>query len=255
MSITNTAVAATLDEYAALLELADAGYYSARAYRRAAELIRGLPVPVDELVRSGRVRELRGIGSGIEAKLRELVETGSIAELEELRRETSPELAALGRMLGFGAKRGSQIATALGVRTADELRAAAVEGRLREVPGIGPRTEAKILEALARPAAAAVRPLLLHRSRTLSEQLAERLGGIAAGDARRWRDSSSRLAIVVVSDRPDEVRAQFRALPEIVTLAAPDVGITLDGVPVELVLATPASLGTALVRATGSPEY
>src|SRR3954468_18501486 len=104
--MSNASVAATLDEYAALLELAEASYYSARAYRRAAELIRGLPVPVDELVRTGRVRGLRGIGSGIEAKLRELVESGSIAELEELRRETSPELAALGRMLGFGAQLG-----------------------------------------------------------------------------------------------------------------------------------------------------
>src|SRR4051794_5785108 len=185
MSITNTAVAATLDEYAALLELADAGYYSARAYRRAAELIRGLPVPVDELVRSGRVRELRGIGSGIEAKLRELVETGAIAELEELRRETSPELAALGRMLGFGAKLGSQIAVALGVHTADELRAAAAAGRLREVPGIGPRTEARIRDALDRDPEATVRPLLLHRARALSAQLAEALNGIPAGDPRR----------------------------------------------------------------------
>ena len=69
MSRVNASIAATLDEYAALLELAGAGFYSARAYRRAAELIRALPVPVDELVRAGRVRELRGIGPGIEAKL------------------------------------------------------------------------------------------------------------------------------------------------------------------------------------------
>ncbi len=61
------------------------------------------------------------------------------------------------RLLGFGARRGSQIGGALGIHTADELREAAAEGRLREVPGIGPRTEARIREALARgrPAGAA----------------------------------------------------------------------------------------------------
>src|SRR6478735_10928448 len=112
LSSSNVTIAATLDEYAALLELAGASVYSARAYRRAGQLIRALPVPVDELVRAGRVTELQGIGTGIEARLRELVETGRIAEFEELRQETSPELAALGRMHGFGARLGSQIATA-----------------------------------------------------------------------------------------------------------------------------------------------
>ena len=65
----NAHIAARLDEYAALLELAGAGYYSHRAYRRAAELIRATPAPVADLVRGGRVRELRGIGPGIEARL------------------------------------------------------------------------------------------------------------------------------------------------------------------------------------------
>ena len=82
-----------------LLELADANPYTPRAYRRAAEPIRAAQVPVAELVRSGRVRELRGIGSGIEARLRELVETGDIAELAELERELAPGLVGLGRYL------------------------------------------------------------------------------------------------------------------------------------------------------------
>ena len=78
----NADIADRLEAFASLLELADANPYTTRAYRRAAETIRGAAAPVEELVRSGRVRELRGIGSGIEARLRELVETGTIAELE-----------------------------------------------------------------------------------------------------------------------------------------------------------------------------
>jgi DNA polymerase (family 10) len=75
----NAAIAERLEALAALLDLAGASYYSVRAYRRAAELIRSTPAPVAELVRSGRVRELRGIGDAIEARLRELVETGRLA--------------------------------------------------------------------------------------------------------------------------------------------------------------------------------
>ena len=104
-SPTNSELAAALDEYAVLLELADASTYATRAYRRAADLISTTPASVADLVRGGRVRSLRGIGPGIEARLRELVETGRLAELEELRESVSPELAAFGRMHGFAAKR------------------------------------------------------------------------------------------------------------------------------------------------------
>jgi DNA polymerase/3'-5' exonuclease PolX len=79
--VDNRQIADRLDAFASLLELGDANPYTMRAYRRAAETIRAAALPVAELVRSGRARELRGIGPGIEARLRELVETGEIAEL------------------------------------------------------------------------------------------------------------------------------------------------------------------------------
>jgi len=251
----NATVAARLDEYAALLELAGAGYYTYRAYRRAAELIRSTPAPITELVRAGRVRELRGIGPGIERRLRELVETGGLAELRELERTVSPELAALGRLLGLGARRATEIGQALGVRTAAEFRAAAAAGRLREAPGVGPKTEARILAALERGDQAAARPLLLPRARSLVERIADALGGVPAGDPRRWRDSSSRLAVAVAADDPEPVRRAFASLPEIVALVAPHLGVTVEGTPVELVVAPASSFGTALVRATGSAEW
>jgi DNA polymerase (family 10) len=72
---------------------------------------------------------------------------------------------------------------------------------------------------------------------------------------RRWVDRPQRLAVVVPSESPDDVRERFAALPEIVALLAPDVGVGLDGIPVELVAAAPRRLGTALVRATGSEGY
>src|SRR6185295_5298515 len=107
------------------------------------------------LVRTGRVRELRGIGPGIETRLRELVETGGIAELAELERELSPGLIGLGRYLGISARRSIDISRSLGVRTPEELREAAADGRLRDVPGIGPKIEAQLVDALARDAAPA----------------------------------------------------------------------------------------------------
>jgi DNA polymerase (family 10) len=132
----NRAIAERLDSFAILLELAGASPYATRAYRRAAELIRGTEAPVADLIRAGRVRELRGIGRGIEGRLKELIETGEIAELEELERGVSPDLVGLGRYLGIGARRAVEIAKVLGVRTATELREAAAAGPRRAGPPV-----------------------------------------------------------------------------------------------------------------------
>lgn len=129
----NAWIADRLEALASLLELADANPYTPRAYRRAAETIRGAAGPVAGLVRSGRVRQLRGIGPGIEGRLRELVETGEIAELAELERELSPELVGLGRYLGLGATRSVEIARASGC-----ARPASFARRRRRPGGCGP---------------------------------------------------------------------------------------------------------------------
>ena len=256
----NRRIAERLDAFATLLELGEANPYTARAYRRAAETIRATPLTVAELVRGGRVRELRGIGPGIETRLRELVETGAIAELAELERELAPALVGLGRYLGLSAKRSVEIARALDVRTPDELREAAAAGRLRTVRGIGPKTEARLLEALAREAEPRPqRAVLLNRAWELVGAIAAALGGEAAGDVRRWRDSCERLGVVCAAADPSSVLERFAALPQIVAVVEQAqrraVGVTVDGVPVELVVAAPRSFGTALVRATGSPAY
>jgi DNA polymerase (family 10) len=258
--VENPEIADQLDAFASLLELGDANPYTARAYRRAAETIRGAPSSVAELVRSGRVRELRGIGPGIEARLGELVETGEIAELAELERDLAPDLVGLGRYLGLSAKRSVQIARALGIRTADELRAAAADGRLQSLPGIGPKTEARLLEALAREAEPRPkRGLLLARAWDLVGGVADAVGGVAAGDVRRWRDSCELLAVVCAAPDPRPVLDRFAALPQIVALVERDeeraLGVTVEGVPLELVVAEPRRFGTALVRATGSRAY
>jgi DNA polymerase (family X) len=257
----NADYAAKLEAFATLLELAGANAYSVRAYRRAAELIRESPVPVAELVRSGRIRELRGVGPSIEARLRELVETGDLRELRELEERISPDLVGVGRMLGLSAKRSVEIGEALGVRTLDELREAAEAGRLREVPGIGPKTEATIRAALAREREVErpIRALLLNRALALTAEIAGALDGDRAGDPRRFRDRCEQLAVVAAAAEPAETIARFEALPQIVALVEREerraVGVTVEGVAVELLVPSPGAAGTTFVQATGSAEY
>jgi DNA polymerase (family 10) len=256
----NARIADRLEVFGAMLELAESNPYTIRAYRRAAETIRGTPAPVAELVATGRVQALRGIGPGIAARLTELVTTGEIAELAELERELAPDLVGLGRYLGLTAQRSMQIARSLGVHTAQELRDAAAAGRLQSVPGIGPRMEARLVEALHKPPEPRTRQgLTLNRARDLETAIAGALGGEAAGDPRRWRDVCERLAVVVRAGQPEPVLDRFSTLPQIVAVIERGdrrvLGVTVEGVPVELVVAEPERFGTALIRATGSEAY
>jgi DNA polymerase (family X) len=256
----NAEIADRLEAFAALLELSDANPYTVRAYRRAADSIRGAAVPVAELVRTGHGRRLRGIGPGIEARLTELLRTGEIAELRELERDLAPDLVGLGRYLGLGAQRSIELARHLGIRTADEFRAAAAAGRLQSAPGIGPKTEARLLEALAREGEPTPRQgLLLNRASELVAGIATAVDGLVAGDVRRRRDVCEQLAVVCTASDPGPVLDRFAGLPQIVTPMERGerraVGLTIEGVPVEISVADPDELGTVLLRATGSRAY
>jgi DNA polymerase (family 10) len=259
-SLDNATIAEQLESFAALLDLSGSSFYTSRAYRRAAETIRETKAPIAELVAAGRVEELRGIGPGIATRLRELVETGRIAELDELEREVQPELIGLGRFLGVGPKRMVEIGKALGVSSAEEFRVAAREGRLTSVSGIGPQTEQRLLAALEREGKPQPpKGMTLNRAREVLEEIAAGVDGEVAGDPRRWADISFDFAVVSSAARPGPVLDAFEALPAIVSVLERSerraVGVTVEGVPVELVVAEPARFGTELVVATGTQAY
>jgi DNA polymerase (family 10) len=258
--VTNAQIAEQLEAFASLLDLSGAGHYTSRAYRRAAETIRETKAPIAELVAAGRIQQLRGIGPGIARRLAELVETGRIAELEELEREVQPELVGLGRFLGVGPKRMVEIGRALGVSTAEEFREAARAGRLTSVPGIGPQTERRLLDRLEHEGRPQQRKgMLLNQARALLEEIAGALDGEVAGDPRRWADASFDFAVVCSAPDPEPVLDAFGRLPAIVSVLEREprraVGVTVEGVPVELVVADPSRFGTELVRATGTRAY
>ena len=252
----NAALAERLDAFAALLDLNGSGHYTVRAYRRAADLIRSTPADVAALVRAGRARELAGIGPGIEARLRELVETGRIAELDELEAQALPELVGVASLLGVSTKRMRELGHALGIRTLPELREAAAEKRLANVPGIGPKTAARIEQGLAQLSTTRPRRgMTLNRALALVGEVADALGGEPAGDPRRACELSTHFAVVV----PRERLGEAEALPQVVAVLERDerrvVAVTADGYPIEIVGATAATWEEELVRAIGSPEW
>ena len=134
----NDEVADRLEEFADLLEAKDVSY-KPRAYRDAAENVRGYHRPIEALAEDGQdaVEEIDKVGEAIASKIVEYLTTGSIDELEELRGELPVDMAALTSVEGVGPKTVGALYEALGVTTLDELEAAAeaVRGlRAREEP-------------------------------------------------------------------------------------------------------------------------
>jgi hypothetical protein len=149
--VANADVAARLRQAADLLEQQGAGHFRVQAYRNAAESIETLPESVSTLLeREGiaGLRELPGIGGSLSAAIREIVQTGRWSQLDRLRGETDAE--KLFRTIpGVGEKLARGLHDELHVDTLEDLEAAAYDGRLARVPGMGPRRVAALRASLS----------------------------------------------------------------------------------------------------------
>jgi putative hydrolase len=164
----NALVAERLRELATLLQQQGANPFRVSAYRRAADTVAGLEEDVAALVERGGadgLTDLPGIGRSIAAAIEEMVRTGRWSQLDRLRGTLEPE-KVFRAIPGVGPKLARRIHDALQVDTLEAVEAAAHDGRLAAVPGIGARRAAMIRSALAarrarrpaRPPAGAPRP-------------------------------------------------------------------------------------------------
>jgi DNA polymerase (family X) len=263
----NGEIAEAFEELASLYELDGAVVYRVVAYRNAAKAIRDAGVSVEELARQGRVVELAGVGRTIAEKIDALVETGSIPAADKLKARIPSGLVEITRIPGLGPKRARLLYDELGVASLDELRQAAEQGRLKDVPGFGKKAEENVLAALA--AGADGRPqarLLLSRALTVAEELVGALRDHPsairvelAGSARRMTDTVKDLDIVASSSDPVALVDAFRGLDAVDEVqASGEAGakvITHTGLPVDLRIVPEEAFGNLLQHFTGSGKH
>ena len=147
---TNAAIARRLEEVADLLETQGANPFRIQAYRHAAEVVRREHRSVADIVAADGLdglSRLHGIGESLSRSIRDLVETGRLPMLERLRGESDP-VAILSSVAGIGRVTADRMHHDLGISTLEELEAAANDGRLADVLGIGPKRIAGIVDSL-----------------------------------------------------------------------------------------------------------
>src|SRR5512142_611599 len=141
----NMQLAETFNLIADLLEVKGEIVYKTIAYRRAAENIAGYGRDINEVWKAGKLREIPGVGEAIATKIDELMRTGKLEFLEKLKKEVPPTLAEWMRVPGLGPKKVAMIHQELDISTLVQLEQAAKEGKLRGLPGMGPKSEAMII--------------------------------------------------------------------------------------------------------------
>ncbi|HSJ72731.1 MAG TPA: DNA polymerase/3'-5' exonuclease PolX [Miltoncostaeaceae bacterium] len=265
---TNREVADRLRLIGDLLELEGAVRHRVLAYRRAAARISSATTSVAEMAMAGRAVELPDIGATLQAKIVELVETGDIAALAKLRDRVPVGLAAVARLEGIGPKRATALWEELGVASVDDLAAALADGRVREVPGFGAATEARLAAELARHAAAEAddERVPIGSALPVAEEIARDLRAAVpgarvelAGSLRRGRESVHDIDLVAATDRREELQDALATHPAVEReLSRGEAGssvATHAGVRLELAVGPPEAFGNLLQHATGSAAH
>jgi DNA polymerase (family X) len=261
----NLEVASLLNEIADLLELKGDSTFRVGAYRTAATHIENLPIDVASLWSAGRLQELPGIGPSIEAKIGEYLDKGHSSYLDNLRHEVPPGVRDLLLVPGLGPAKAKLIHQGLGIETVEQLREAAEQHRLRQLPGIREKTEEKILREIQR-LQQRTRRLLLGVALPAAEEvvaLLERSPMVrrvqTAGSLRRMKETIGDIDLLAASEDPASVTEAFARLPVVLEVLArgPTKAsvLTRDNLQMDLRVVRPEDYGSALQYFTGSKEH
>jgi DNA polymerase (family 10) len=248
-----------------MLEIKGEVIYKILAYRKAADSLNDLGRDVNDIWREGRLTEIPGVGKAIAEKIDELLSTGQLEFLEKLKREIPEGLVEVLAVPDLGPKKVALFWKELGVTNLAELEAAAREGKLRDLPGMGERSEAKVIagiEALSRRSDR----IPLGRAWPAAQELLEFLRGLpgvsaaeGAGSLRRMRATVGDLDLLVASSDSAPVMAAFTGRQDVARVLGQ--GATKSsvefhsGLRAQLWVHPPERFGTALQYATGSKDH
>jgi len=262
----NTQIADVLDEIATLLELQQDNQFRVRSYRNAARTVRDLSQRLDDLAKAGKdLSELPNIGRGTAEKIGEVLRTGTCKRLEELRRHVPGGLTTLMKVPGLGPRKAMQLYKELGVQTVDGLKEACEDHRVRDLPGMGDKTEQKILDG--------IRTLESMSGRFLYGIAADYVGTVGrhldgipyvkrwevAGSFRRRKETIGDLDVLVEADDRAEATdriLELESIADVLSRGEERVSVRLDsGLQIDFRFFEPETFGAALMYFTGSKAH
>jgi DNA polymerase (family 10) len=261
----NFQVSFILSDIADMLEIKGENFFKVRAYRKAAHVIENLAVEVEDLMKETPLESIEGIGKAIAGKITEIVNTGTCRYYEELKENFPRGLVEMLKIPGLGARKVKTIYDVLHISSIDELEKAARSHQLRNLPGMGVKTEQAILKGIQMVRGGAGK-MLLPTALSIAEDLISKLSGMpevekieAAGSLRRRKEIIGDIDLIIASTYPEDVVEGFLKIPRIAEVTAKGstkVSVRMDmGIQVDLRIVEPRSFYPALQYFTGSKEH
>ena len=258
----NDAAITTLETYASLLDLSGGNPFRVRAFRRAAETLRGLDQSLIEVLAAGGLQALPGIGSGITDALDEILEHGRYTPLDELSRDWPVSVLDLLAIEGLGPKTVGKLHRDYGIADLESLRVALDSGRLN---GAGRGIEKTVAAGLATVERRSGRHLLgtalpLARRAIADIRAACPDADVSlAGSVRRMTETVGDIDILVAVLNVQNALAVISQLPLAATLLNRSKShlrvLLADGIPADIVVVPRDETGSALVRLTGNTSH
>lgn len=258
-------IAAVLENIATLLELKGENVFKIRAYTNAARSIETWGGKISDLRDESTLEKIPGIGKAIAARIKELVETGSLKFYEDLRGEFPPAILELFSVPGLGAKKIKALHEQLQVSSIAQLQEACESGRVAGLPGFGKTTQEKLCRAIAdraKHAGSFQLGAIAAEAATMQTDLRahpDALHVCLAGSYRRRKEIVRDLDFIVATSAPDAVTAAFVAHPlvdSVLAQGATKSSVRLrSGIQCDLRVVTSAEYPFALNYFTGSKEH
>lgn len=265
IKLSNRELAEIFDTIANLLEIKGEVIYKVLAYRRAAESLENLGREAAEYWREGELTEIPGVGKAIAEKIDELLTTGKLEFFEELTAQVPASLKEVLQVPDLGPKKVALFWNTLGITSLAELEAAARAGKLRDLPGMGAKSEAKVIAGIESLARRTTRIPLGRAWPTAQELLAQlrQVPGVAAAEAagslRRMRATVGDLDLLAAASDSAAVMEAFINHPLVArVLGKGETKSSVEyanGLRAQLWVHPPERFGTALQYATGSKDH
>jgi len=266
MPVHNNDIAEVFNTIADLLEIKEENQFRIRAYRDAAQTIGGLSKNASDLIDQGKdLSELPGIGKDLAGKIKTIVKTGTHPLLEDLKEEIPEELSGLMKLQGMGPKKVAAIYNKLGIKTADDLKKAAEEHKIRELEGFGETTEENILEELERRQGDHKRHKLSTSEQMVNPYLdylkkEKKVKSLEiAGSFRRRKETVGDIDILATCKRGCKVMDRFTQYDDVEKVVSKgetrSTVILKSGLQVDLRVVPQVAFGAAMHYFTGSKEH
>ena len=262
--ITKT-IAGIFRDIAKILEIKGENVFRVRAYERAARNVESLSEDIQDIINDDRLRSIPGVGEDLEGKIKEIVKTGRLEFLEDLKKSLPEGLLELLDVPSVGPKTAKLFYEKLNIRSIAQLEKAAKEGKLLELEGIKEKSVENILKGIALLKQGKERMDLASAISASGELIKGLKGGapiseiMACGSLRRRKETVRDIDILAVSDSPDKVILAFVSLPQVKDINAKGETkssiVTREGAQVDLRVVEKRSYGAALVYFTGSKAF